>query len=124
MMLRIDSTQPLPVYEQIRQQVTRMVVTGTLPPGTRLPTIRQLAADLCLAKGTVAQAYELLEAARVVESRGHKGTFVLPRDDVGDPAQALEGLRRAAEAYAVAARQYGADLDATHSALDWAWQQL
>ena len=56
MMLRVDSTLPLPVYEQIREQVVRMVTAGTLTPGTRMPTIRQLASDLELAKGTVAKA--------------------------------------------------------------------
>lgn len=52
-MLRVDSTLALPVYEQIREQVVRMVLAGTVEPGTRLPTIRQLANDLQLAKGPV-----------------------------------------------------------------------
>ncbi len=127
MILRVDPSQALPVYEQIRQQVTRMAVTGTLAPGTRLPTIRQLAADLGLAKGTVAKAYELLELSAVVESKGHKGTFVR---DVGTvaaatgAADAADGLREAAEAFVVAARQLGVDLDTTHAALDDAWRLL
>lgn len=126
MILRVDPSHALPVYEQIRQQVTRMAVTGTLPPGTRLPTIRQLAADLGLAKGTVAKAYELLELSAVVESKGHKGTFVR---DVGtvaeaDAGQTADALREAAEAFVVAARQLGADLDRAHAALDDAWRLL
>ncbi len=124
MILRVDSTQVLPVYEQIRQQVTRMAMTGTLPAGTRLPTIRQLAADLGLAKGTVAKAYELLEFSAVVESKGHRGTFVRPLDDVGDPARATTGLRQAADTFVVAARQYGADLDTARAALDEAWHLM
>ena len=124
MILRVDPTQALPVYEQIRQQVTRMAMTGTLPAGTRLPTIRQLAADLGLAKGTVAKAYELLELAAVVESKGHKGTFVRALDDIGDPARATTGLGEAADAFVVAARQYGADLATARAALDEAWRRL
>jgi len=126
MILRVDPSQALPVYEQIRQQVTRMAVTGTLPPGTRLPTIRQLAADLGLAKGTVAKAYELLELSAVVESKGHKGTFVrhVGAAAEADAGQAADGLREAAEAFAVAARQLGADLDTAHAALDDAWRLL
>lgn len=124
MILRVDPSQALPVYEQIRQQVTRMAMTGTLPAGTRLPTIRQLASDLGLAKGTVAKAYELLESSAVVESKGHKGTFVRALDDVGDPALARTGLRDAAGAFVVSARQYGADHQSARAALDHAWRQM
>lgn len=125
MILRVDPSQALPVYEQIRQQVTRMAVTGTLAPGTRLPTIRQLAADLGLAKGTVAKAYELLELSAVVESKGHKGTFVRhPGPAAPDAGQAADGLRDAAEAFVVAARQLGVDADTAHAALDDAWRLL
>jgi DNA-binding transcriptional regulator YhcF (GntR family) len=122
--LRIDPRDALPVYEQIRQQVTRMAVVGTLAAGTRLPTIRQPAADLGIAKGTVARAYELLESSSVVESRGHKGTFVRGPADVGDPATVEAGLRETAEAYVIAARQYGADLETALAALRSAWGQL
>lgn len=124
MILRVDPTNALPVYEQIRQQVTRMAMTGTITAGTRLPTIRQLATDLGLAKGTVAKAYELLEQSAVVESRGHRGTFVRAIEDVGDPVKARLGLDEAADAFAVSARQFGADRDAAMAALDAAWNRL
>ena len=60
MLLSVDPTAPLPVYEQIRSQIATMVASGTLEPGDRLPTIRQLCDDLGLAKATVSKAYELL----------------------------------------------------------------
>ena len=49
---------------------------GDLAPGTRLPTVRQLAADLGLAANTVARAYRELEADGVIATYGRKGTFV------------------------------------------------
>ena len=53
--------------------------------GTRLPAVRQLAADLGLAVNTVARAYRELEAAGLVETRGRHGTVVAPgRDDATD----------------------------------------
>ncbi len=52
MIIAVDPDHPLPVYEQVREQVVRMVAAGTLQAGVRLPTIRQLAQDLGLAKGT------------------------------------------------------------------------
>jgi GntR family transcriptional regulator len=74
--LWVDTASPVPPYEQIRAQVTTFVAAGSLAPGSRLPSVRQLAADLGLAAGTVARAYRELEAAGVVETRRRTGTHV------------------------------------------------
>lgn len=122
MIVRVDATAALPVYEQIRQQVTRMAMAGTLPVGTRLPPIRQLASDLGIAKGTVAKAYEMLESSLVVESRGSKGTFVVELDGPAIPDVAL--LADAAQAYVVTARQSGVTLADAALAVQQAWASL
>ena len=111
------------MYEQIRVQVTRMAASGVLSEGTRLPTIRQLANDLGLAKGTVAKAYSLLETHKVVRSNGPRGTFVeaLPDSHAADRA---EELREAAESYVVAARQLGVDLPTVIENLQTEWDAL
>ncbi len=123
MMLRIDSSLPLPVYEQIREQVVRMVAAGTLEPGTRMPTIRQLASDLKLAKGTVAKAYALLEESSVLETLGHRGSFVLPQpltqETVDDTTS--KTLADVAEGYVVASKQMGVDLDQAIAELQRQW---
>lgn len=135
MILRVDATSALPVYEQIRSQVTRMVVAGTLDPGTRLPTIRQLANDLQVAKGTVAKAYALLEEGAVIETRGRRGSFTLPvplaaeggarrTDGVDDGAVGRARLAEAAEAFAVAARQLGVQLEDATAAVEHSWSQF
>lgn len=123
MILSVDPSRALPVYEQVREQIRRMVAAGTLPPGTRLPTIRQLAADLGLAKGTVERAYELLEGDAVIERHGRHGSYV------SDVVHATEhevtiGLEAAAEALVIVARQLGADEKATLRAVRSVWQQL
>lgn len=74
--VEIDPDGPLPPYEQIRHQIEVMIVSGRLPEGTRLPSIRQLANDLSLAANTVARAYRELEAAGVVVTRLRNGTTV------------------------------------------------
>lgn len=99
-----------------------MVVAGVLPVGTRLPTIRQLAADLGLAAGTTARAYRELEQAGLIATRGRRGTFVIqPRSSL--PAPAVSGqLVRVARAFAMEAAQLGASrgeaLAAARRALD------
>ncbi|GHE07688.1 GntR family transcriptional regulator [Klenkia taihuensis] len=74
--LRVDVTSPVPVYEQLREQVTALVGARQLVRGDRLPAARALAADLGLAVGTVARAYRELEATGVVQSRRRTGTVV------------------------------------------------
>jgi DNA-binding transcriptional regulator YhcF (GntR family) len=56
--------------------VAGQILTGEIPLGTRLPAVRQLAADLGIAPGTVARAYTLLETDGLIESRGARGTYV------------------------------------------------
>lgn len=76
--VRVDTTSPVPPYEQIRAQLATLITTGRLPEGERLPTVRQLAADLGLAAGTVARAYRELEAASLILTRRGAGTRVAP----------------------------------------------
>jgi DNA-binding transcriptional regulator YhcF (GntR family) len=75
-MIVIDTQSPVPPFEQVRLQLARQIHDGTLVVGTRLPTIRRLAADLGLAVNTVARAYRELEDAGLIETRGRGGTFV------------------------------------------------
>ena len=106
MIIKVDPASALPVYDQIREQITVMASSGVLAVGSRLPTIRQLAGDLQVARGTIAKAYALLEQTGVVESRGHKGTFIL------DPplrSDAEKALTEAAAEYCSIARQLGTD---------------
>ena len=106
--LEIDPRSAVPPYEQLRQQVTALVIGGALTPGARLPAIRQLANDLGLAGGTVARAYRELESDGVVTTHGRHGTVVAgpPRR----PAPQAE-LLSAARQYAAEALNAGANLD-------------
>jgi GntR family transcriptional regulator len=110
--LRVDPATPVPPYEQIRTQISTMAATGTLRPGTRLPAIRQLAADLGLAGGTVARAYRELESDGVIVTRGRHGTFVVDRPPRVPEASRNRQLAEAAHTFAVAARHLGADAKA------------
>jgi DNA-binding transcriptional regulator YhcF (GntR family) len=103
----VDDTSPVPAYEQVREQIARLVRSGVLPVGAQLPSIRQLAADLRLAAGTVARAYAELEREGLVGGRGRQGTRVrapAPRD-----ADELAGeLAEHARAYVRAAAHLAA----------------
>ncbi len=75
-LLTLDPDSPVPPYEQVRLQISQAIASGALGPATRLPTVRQLAADLGLAANTVARSYRELELAGLIETRGRHGTFV------------------------------------------------
>jgi GntR family transcriptional regulator len=121
--LSIDPERALPVYEQVREQIKRMVASGSLRVGAQLPTIRQLATDLGLAKGTIERAYELLEADAVIETKGRKGTFV---SEIARTTkhQQTNALNDAAELLVVVARQLGVDENAAVGAVHRMWQRL
>lgn len=72
----VDLRSATPPYEQIRSQISSLIATGDLGVGSRLPTVRSLAADLGIAAGTVSRAYKELEAAGLIESRRRNGTVV------------------------------------------------
>ena len=103
--LCVDGKSSMPIFEQVRTGVIAAVRDGRLPTGSRLPTVRHLAAELGLAVNTVARAYRELETAGVVETRGRQGTFVARRD----PADAA--MATAARDYAATARALGLGAD-------------
>jgi DNA-binding transcriptional regulator YhcF (GntR family) len=121
MAIRIDATSTVPPFEQVRSQIAAQVVGGELPTGTRLPTVRRLAAELGLAVNTVARAYRELEALGVVATRGRQGTFVT--SDVLD-AQAQGATSPTAElarSYARSAQRDGLTLAEALGLVERAW---
>ena len=77
-MFRIDTGSPVPVYEQLKRQVRLGIVTGGFPPDYRMPSIRDLAAQLTVNPNTIAKAYQQLEAEGYLVSRAGSGFFVNP----------------------------------------------
>jgi DNA-binding transcriptional regulator YhcF (GntR family) len=120
LIVRIDATSPVPVGEQLRAQIERLVVSGQLPAGARLPAIRHLAADLGLARGTVAKAYEQLARAGLVVSAGRAGTVAAASAGRADRA----ALDVAAEQLVLVAKQMGARSVEAHQAVDSAWRRF
>ncbi len=105
--IRLDPGSAVPPYEQVRHQITDLIRHGLLAAGSRLPPVRQLAADLGVANGTVARAYQELEASGLVITRRAAGTRVAATTTLSPGARA-EALARRAQDYVLAARQLGA----------------
>lgn len=107
--LVVDTADPTPPYEQLRRQLAALLGSGSLGPGDRLPPVRQLAADLGLATGTVARAYRELEAAGLVVSRAGRGTSVAPGVAPAAPAARAIELAQLAAGFVGSARLLGAE---------------
>ncbi|MFV2088799.1 GntR family transcriptional regulator [Micromonospora sp. LOL_021] len=105
--LTVVTGDPTPPYEQLRRQLVELIRYRALAPGDRLPPVRQLAADLGLAAGTVARTYRELEVAGLVTSRRGGGTRVAAAPPAGPGPD--EMLRHHAAAFVRETRQLGVD---------------
>lgn len=92
----IDLHSRIPIYEQIKEQVIKLINCSVYKPGDRLPSIRTLASELKLNVNTVKRAFLELEADGVVYSVQGKGVFVsenaLGNSKIKDDA--LENLKQ------------------------------
>lgn len=97
-MLQLDYRDARPIYEQVRDSLRRLVVSGAIAPGEKLPSVRTLASGLAINPNTIQKAYEALEAEGYVYSVPGKGSFASDgaRVDARRRQQLLERLDEAA----------------------------
>ncbi|MBW6457226.1 MAG: GntR family transcriptional regulator [Trueperaceae bacterium] len=98
MRIHIDRDLPVPIPLQLQGQIEYGVTIGDFPPGSRLPSVRELAAELGVSPVTVSTVYRTLQAAGLIDSAPGRGTFVRSEGvreptEVADPTDAA--LRRA-----------------------------
>ena len=116
-MITVDPRSTVSPVQQIRSQLAAQIRSGNLAPDTRLPTVRQLAADLRVAPGSVAKAYKELESAGLIRTARAAGTKVNPGHATTKP------LVRAAEDLASRAANEGLSLEEAQGILAHAWAQ-
>jgi len=111
MQIHISSSDGVPIYLQIVNQVKYLVASGRLAAGVELSPIRVLAQRLLINPSTVARAYRELEMAGIVEKRRTAGTYV---SDQGSPLARRERIKILAEridALLAEARQMNVDVE-------------
>jgi len=86
-MLHLDYRDSRPIYEQVQDGLRKLMVSGVLREGEKLPSVRALAGQLAINPNTIQRAYEALEREGYVYSIGGKGSFVAPRKDVDTARQ-------------------------------------
>ncbi len=85
----IDKRKKEPLYTQIYISIKSGIEGRRIPPGSKLPSIRQLSQNLKVSKNTIEEAYQQLIAEGYAEAKPKSGIFVLPIDEVLRPAEPI-----------------------------------
>ena len=87
-MISINFRDSRPIYEQVKDSLRRLIVSGALSPDEKLPSVRELASQLVINPNTIQRAYRELEHEGYIVSVPGKGSFARQADG----ADAVEEL--------------------------------
>ena len=79
-LIHINFRDARPIYQQVKEGFCRLILSGALPPGYRLPSVRELASNLAINPNTIQRAYRELEQEGYTVSVPGKGSFVCEGD--------------------------------------------
>jgi GntR family transcriptional regulator len=108
---RLDSSSGVPPYLQLVHQVRQSLLLGYLQEGDRLPTVKDVAADLVINPNTVVKAYRQLEHEGLAAGRPGQGTFITATSSPVPP-HAQQAVRASLEQWFQAAEAAGFSDDA------------
>lgn len=80
--IQVHLDQALPIYQQIQEQLSQLILSGQLPPGSPLPSIRALAIDLSCSVITTKRVYQELEQKGLIVVKQGLGTFVASLQEI------------------------------------------
>ena len=83
-MISLNYRDARPIYEQVKDGLRRLMVTGVIQEGEKLPSVRTMAGTLAINPNTIQRAYEALEAEGYVYSVPGKGSFAAPNTGVDE----------------------------------------
>ena len=109
--LNIDPHSGIPVYRQVMDQIQYYCAAGTLSPGDKLPSVRELARELHVHPATIVKAYSELEHAKVIVNRQGKGAFIADSPPHFSAKEKKAALQRLTKQLVVEAVQMGASAD-------------
>ncbi|HIQ69548.1 MAG TPA: GntR family transcriptional regulator [Candidatus Avoscillospira stercorigallinarum] len=98
-MIPIDPRDPRPIYLQIKEGLCRLILSGAVKTGERLPSVRELAGQLAINPNTIQRAYRELESDGFIYSVSGKGSFAaaLQEVDAGRRSAKEKEFRAAAQ---------------------------
>ena len=92
-MIQINYNDSRPIYEKVKDSLRQLILSGALPAGEKLPSVREQAMSLSINPNTIQRAYRELEAEGYICSVPGRGSFVR-QDDTAARARRAELLER------------------------------
>ncbi len=86
-MIQIDYRSQKAIYEQVRDGFKKLIMSGVLKEGERIPSVREVAGSLAINPNTIQRAYHELESEGFIYSVKGRGNFVSPKKDAEDSAR-------------------------------------
>jgi len=77
-LFKLDMQSRMPIYEQLKNKISELVMMGILGPDDQLPTVRSFARDLGVNPNTVQKAYQELERDKIIYSVAGRGSYISP----------------------------------------------
>ncbi len=118
MRIIINTSSMVPIYEQIMDQIKKMVISKELKNGDNLPSVRALAAELKISALTVKKAYDLLEEEGYIATVHGKGSYVKDADPEMMAEQRYREIEEEMELIVQKARSYGMEEEQIVQLLD------
>ncbi|MCD8153234.1 MAG: GntR family transcriptional regulator [Clostridiales bacterium] len=81
-MIILDYQDRRPIYEQVSEKFRTLILSGALLPGSRMPSVRQLAMELSINPNTIQRAYMDLEQQGLIYPVKGKGNFVSRNEEI------------------------------------------
>ena len=81
-MIQLNYRDSKPIYEQIKEGLRRLVITGAIATDEKLPSVRELASELAINPNTIQRAYRELETEGYIYTVSGKGSFAAEQSDV------------------------------------------
>jgi GntR family transcriptional regulator len=109
--IKISNTTDTPIYEQLKNEIIRLIMSGELRPGDALMSMRRLAKELKISIITTKRAYQDLEQEGYVYSVVGKGTFVSEQNADIQRERVLLDIEKNIEALLTTAHQINLSAD-------------
>ena len=96
-MISVNFRDSRPIYIQIKENIIKLIMAGSLKQDDRLPSVRELAVELAINPNTIQRAYRELESEGYIYVASGKGTFVSPYGEQrADTEKLMENFREIA----------------------------
>ena len=83
-MIEIDYRDKRPIYEQIKEKLKNLIISGAIKENEKIPSVRELAAETAINPNTIQKAYKELENENYIYSVRAKGYFVSGVKEIND----------------------------------------